>query len=151
MSITKVLHILIPKQLQRGALSLAALGAGAVAFEDDDAVGGGGGDEGGAVAVAGPGAVRVEGDVAQAVAEGAQQERDVADEPGEPAYDSESVSWGWLVGGRERDGRGWGGGTHCKVWTMRSMRAWSGSLGEGGGGAIAVRVVCCVLVRCVAQ
>ena len=80
---TEILNVFIASNAQGTALALPALGAGAVAFEDHDAVGGGGGDEGGAVAVAGPCRAGVEGDVAQAVAEGAEQEGDVAAEPGE--------------------------------------------------------------------
>ena len=80
---TEILHILITSNGHCTALSLSTFGAGAVALEDHDAVGGGRCDEGSAVAVAGPCRRRVEGDVAQGVAEGAEQEGDVAAEPGE--------------------------------------------------------------------
>lgn len=81
--LTKVLHILVGDELERAALALTALGASTVAFEDHDAVSDGSGKESGAVGETGPAAGGVEGDVAQAVAQGAEQQGHVAGEPRE--------------------------------------------------------------------
>ena len=77
------MHVLVTDQLERAALALTALRTSAVALEDDDAVGDGSGNEGGAVREASPAAGRVEGDVAQAVAEGGEEEGHMSSEPGE--------------------------------------------------------------------
>ena len=80
---TQVLHILIPSNSHRAALSLPTLGTGPVALKHNDPVSGSGCDESSAVGEASPAAGGVEGDVAQTVAEGAEQEGDMAAEPGE--------------------------------------------------------------------
>ena len=100
------MHVLVTDQLERAALALAALGAGTVALEDNDAVGDGGGNESGAVREASPAAGRVEGDVAQAVADGAEKEGHMSGKPGE----LESLSEGdkALLGRLARRRRG-----HC--------------------------------------
>lgn len=77
------MHILVADQLEWAALALTALGASAVALEDDNTVGDGSGEEGGAVREASPAAGRVEGDVAEAIAESAQEESHMSSEPGE--------------------------------------------------------------------
>jgi hypothetical protein len=80
---TKILHILISRQREWAALSLSALLARAVALEDDDAVSCSSGNKRSAVGELSPTAVGVEGDVAQAVTQRAEQEGHVAAEPGE--------------------------------------------------------------------
>ena len=81
--LTQVLHILICRQRQRAALTLAALLTRAVALEHDNTVGDSCGDESGTVAEAGPARVEVEGDVAEHVAQRAEEERHMPAEPGE--------------------------------------------------------------------
>lgn len=76
------MHILIANQLKRAALTLTALRTSAVALEDNDTVGDGGGNEGGAVREASPAAGGVEGNVAQAVAQSAEEEGHMSSEPG---------------------------------------------------------------------
>ena len=85
--LTHILHILIARQREQ-ILSLGrpAPGPGHVGLVDDDAVRHGGGDEGGTIRVAGPSAVVIEGDVGQAVAQHAQEEREMAGEPAEPIF-----------------------------------------------------------------
>lgn len=81
--LTQVLHILVTSKGQRTAGLFAALDAGFVALEHHNAVRGSCSDEGSAVAELRPFAVVVEEDVAERVADGGEEERDVADEPGE--------------------------------------------------------------------
>lgn len=78
--LTEVLHILICEQSERGAL-LASSGTGSVALVDDDAVGHGRSHESGAIGELCPSRVVVEGDVGKAVAQGAEEQREVASEP----------------------------------------------------------------------
>lgn len=78
---TEILHILIPDDSHWAALTLPAFGTSTVTLKHHDAVGSSRSDKGSAVAVAGPSGGRVEGDVAQAVAECAEQEGDMAAEP----------------------------------------------------------------------
>ena len=80
---TQVLNIFVSEQLQGAALTLPTLCTCTVAFEYDDTVCCCRRDEGGAVAEARPATDGVEGDVAQAVAEGAEQERHMPAEPRE--------------------------------------------------------------------
>jgi hypothetical protein len=77
------LHILVANQLERAALALTALRTSAVTLEDDDTVGDGSSNESGAVREASPAAGRVEGDVAQAIAESGEQEGHMSSKPGE--------------------------------------------------------------------
>lgn len=79
--LTKVLHILVGDQCQWAAWLLARLCACAVSLEDYYAVGGRGCDEGGAIAELGPPAVVLEEDVTEAVAERAEEQCHMADEP----------------------------------------------------------------------
>jgi hypothetical protein len=104
--LTKVLHILVANQLERAALALTALRTCAVALEDNDAVGDGSGNESGAVREASPAAGRVEGDVAQGVAEGGEQESHMSSKPSELEGLDESDEA--LLGRLARRGRG-----HC--------------------------------------
>ena len=132
---TQILHVLIPSQLQRGAMPLPTLRTCTVAFEDHDAVGGGGGDKGGAVAVAGPAAGRVEGDVAQAVAEGADEEGDMPAEPGEleAGWYVSTGACVWVVAGRDWE-------------NIRLSEPHQARLeGLGGGGSGSHLAVCCSL------
>jgi len=75
---TQVLDVLISNHLHWRAHCLAALLLRTERLEHDNAIGCGGCHEGGAVAELGPTAVVVEGDVAEAVAEGTEEERDMA-------------------------------------------------------------------------
>ena len=100
------MHILVTDQLKRAALALTALRTSAVALEDDNTVGNGGGNESGAVREASPAAGRVEGDVAQTVANGAEKEGHMSSKPGE--LESLSESDKALLGRLARRRRG-----HC--------------------------------------
>jgi hypothetical protein len=77
---TQILHILIGEQGNE-ARGLALSHTRPVALVDDDSVSQGGGDEGQTIREACPAGVPVEGHVRQAVAEGAEQQRDVPDKP----------------------------------------------------------------------
>ena len=79
--LTKILHVLVANDGQWAPLTFSTLGTGSVSLKDHDAVRSGCSDKCSAVAEAGPPGGRVEGDVAQAVAECAEQEGDMAAEP----------------------------------------------------------------------
>lgn len=79
--LTKVLHVLVGRQLERASLTLSTLRPGAVSLEHDYAIGDCCGQKRGTVGEPGPAAVKVEGEVAQGVTESAQEECDMAAEP----------------------------------------------------------------------
>lgn len=145
--LTQILHILVGDQGERASLTLPALSTRAVAFEDDDAIGGSGGDESSAVAELCPTAVVAEGDVAQGVAERAQEQSNMADEPCElqglgerneallerAALGRRRSHWGWWLSvtrGRvrrlaaSRRGR--------SLERVKTCATWSEQLCEGG-------------------
>lgn len=81
---SEILNIFISSQRQRSTLLATSTPlASTECFVDDNAVGSCCGHEGGAIREAGPARVEVEGDVGEAVAERAEEERDVADKPAE--------------------------------------------------------------------
>lgn len=84
---TEILNILISSQSQGTTLlaTCTAL-ASAESFVDDNAVGCSCCHEGCAIREAGPARVEVESDVGEAIAEGAEEERDVSDEPAKSVY-----------------------------------------------------------------
>lgn len=85
--LTEILNIFISSQRQRSTLLATSTPlASTECFVDDNAVGSCCGHEGGAIREAGPARVEVEGDVGEAVAERAEEERDVADKPAESVY-----------------------------------------------------------------
>lgn len=76
---TKVLDILVREQAQgAGAAPRARLGAGALRLVDDDTIGKGSGDKRRAVAELGHAAIVVEADPREAVADGGEDEGEVA-------------------------------------------------------------------------
>ena len=85
--LTEILNIFISGQSQRPTLLATCTPlAGAECFVDDYTVGCSCCHEGGAIREAGPARVEVESDVGEAVAERAEEEHDVADEPAESVY-----------------------------------------------------------------
>ena len=128
---TQILDVLIPEKRQRAALAFPTLSARTVALEDHDSVGCSGRDEGGAVAVACPAAGSVEGDVAQAVAESAEEERHMSTEPCELQTTQRVSIYS---------------NTNCKhishVWASFSNLACRGSDGEAWVGAMLKALVC---------
>lgn len=81
--LTEILHVLVSRQLERAALTLTTLCTSTVSLEHDYAIGNCCGHKGSAVGESSPAAVEVEGKVAEGVAESAQEESDMAAEPGE--------------------------------------------------------------------
>ena len=85
--LTEILNIFISSKSQGPTLLATCTPlAGAECFVDDDTVGCCCCHEGGAIREAGPARVEVESDVGEAVAERAEEERDVADKPAESVY-----------------------------------------------------------------
>ena len=81
---TEILNIFISSQSQWSTLLATCTPlASAECFVDDNTVGCCCCHEGGAIREAGPARVEVESDVGEAIAERAEEERDVADEPAE--------------------------------------------------------------------
>ena len=84
---TEILNIFISSQSQRPTLLTTCTPlTSAECFVDDDTVGSCCCHEGGAIREAGPARVKVESDVGEAIAEGAEKERDVSNEPAKPVY-----------------------------------------------------------------
>ncbi len=84
---TEILNIFISSQSQRSTLLTTCTSlASAECFVDDNTVGSCCCHEGGAIREAGPARVEVESDVGEAIAERAEEERDVADEPAKSVY-----------------------------------------------------------------
>ena len=84
---TEVLNILISSQSQWSTLLATCTPlASAECFVDDNTVGCCCCHEGCAIRETGPARVEVESDVGETIAEGAEEERDVSDEPAESVY-----------------------------------------------------------------
>lgn len=79
--LTQILNVLIANDRKRAVLRLARSGARAEALEYNDTISDGSSNKGGAVRVASPSGVVVEGYVGQAIADGAEQQGDVACKP----------------------------------------------------------------------
>ena len=94
---TEILNIFISSQSQRPTLLTTCTPlAGAEGFVDDYTVGCCCGHEGGAIRETGPARVEIECDVGETVAERAEEERHVADEPAESVvYVSMMFSIDW--------------------------------------------------------
>lgn len=108
---TQILHILVGGQREDAAL-LSCPHAGAVRLVDDNAVCDAGREEGDAVGEASPSRVVVEGDVAQAVPQRSEQQRNVSREPRELQRLRKlcKALAQRLVGGRRRG--------HCEIWRL---------------------------------
>lgn len=79
----QILHILISNDGQWPTLALARPSACAEALVNDDSIRHSCGNKGGAVGETGPLGGGIEGDVGQAISDGAKEQRDVTSEPGE--------------------------------------------------------------------
>ena len=130
MGLTKILHILITSQRQRTTLLRPSrASAGTIGLVDHDTISCSCGDEGGAIGEASEAGVEIEGYVRQTIAQSAEEEGEVADEPAESGL----VSLDSLVHAFQEIENG-----EKAYWSVcaRCISLWPRGIVAGGGGAI---------------